>query len=60
MSYKGLIVKLQKLYAYHDCTSREKGYKAYSNENEVHKQIADEIERILISEQYAMKKHFKY
>ena len=54
MSYKGLIIKLQKLYAYYDYIRNEKDiYKPT-------KEQCKEIDNLLESEEYAMKKHFKY
>lgn len=58
MSYKGLIVKLQKLYAYYDCIRNERDI--YIPTKEQCDLICKEINSVLESEEYAMKKHFKY
>lgn len=58
MSYKGVIVKLQRLYAYYDCIRHEPNvYKPTKEECDL---ICKEINNLLESEEYAMKKHFKY
>lgn len=58
MSYKGLIVKLQKLYAHYDCIRNEKDI--YMPTKKQCDLICKEINSLLESEEYKMKKHFKY
>lgn len=58
MSYKGLIVKLQKLYAYYDCIRN--GRDIYIPTKDQCDLICEEINNVLKSEEYAMKKYFKY
>lgn len=67
MCYKGLIIKIQKLKAFydreiayyktHDC------YDPYCRIEEkirIYQQFSDEIDSLLESEEYMMKKRFKY
>lgn len=54
MSYRGLIIKLQKLYAHYDCIRNEKDiYKPTKEQCDL---ICKEINNLLESEEYAMKK----
>lgn len=54
MGYKGLIIKLQKLYAHYDYKRHQDASKSEYD------LICKEIDNILTSEKYAMKRHFKY
>lgn len=68
MSYKGVIVKIQKLKAYYDnCLHIVKEEKnSYFPETSKQRYIYDlenfskELDSLLESEEYSMKKHFKY
>lgn len=68
MSYKGLILKIQKLQAYYNFeieTAKEEPYfyNPYCQKDEyirILEQFSKELDHILETEQYAMKKHFKY
>ena len=58
VGYKGLIIKLQKLYATYDALrQRNDIYEPTKHECDI---VCDEIDRILKSEEYMMKKYFKY
>ena len=58
MSYKRIIIKLQRLYAYYDSIRYEPNVcKPTKEECDL---ICKEINNLLESEEYAMKKHFKY
>ena len=66
-SYKGLIIKIQRLKASIDRNIEEiKEHNYYipvCNKDEyikIQQEISEELNNILISEEYAMKKHFKY
>lgn len=66
-SYKGLIIKIQRLKASIDRNIEElKEHNYYisgCNKDEyikIQQEFSDELNNILISEEYAMKKHFKY
>lgn len=56
-SYRRLITKLQKLYAHHDIL---RGKEVRNNNLDISDTICQEIENILNSESYYMKKYFKY
>lgn len=68
MSYKGLILKIQKLQAYYNFEIETKKeelyfYNPYCQKDEyirILEQFSKELDHILETEQYAMKKHFKY
>lgn len=61
MSYKGLIIKIQKLKAYYDKTIFELEDKKEENEKIVaYKNFSQDLDSILESEKYAMKRQFKY
>lgn len=67
MGYKGLIIKIQKLKANYDRDiANMQKYTYYNLECSKEESIrfmqdfSDELEKILISEEYGMKKHFKY
>lgn len=67
MGYKGLIIKIQKLQANYNRKiadmKKEVSYVPFCSKEakiELYEKFADELENILKSEQYGMKKHFKY
>ena len=68
MSYKGLILKIQRLQATYDYQIEQfKENECFyspvcSKENRIRclEQFSKELDHILETEQYAMKKHFKY
>lgn len=51
-------MKLQKLYAYYDCIRNERDI--YIPTKDQCDLICEEINNVLKSEEYAMKKYFKY
>lgn len=66
-SYKGLIIKIQKLKASIDRDIENiKKYGFYNPECDkdeyirIQQEFSDELDNLLISEEYSMKKHFKY
>lgn len=66
-SYKGLIIKIQKLKASIDRDIENiKKYGLYNPECDkdeyirIQQEFSDELNNLLISEEYSMKKHFKY
>lgn len=66
-SYKGLIIKIQKLKANLDRNIEEIKENDYYNpeckKNEyirIQQEFSNELDNLLISEEYSMKKHFKY
>ena len=68
MSYRGLILKIQRLQAYYnyeiETTKQEKVfYNPYCKKEEYIRLLEDfskQLDHILETEKYAMKKHFKY
>ena len=67
MGYKGLIVKIQKLKAYYDfdieTTKNEPFYNPYCPKEEyirILESFSKQLDHILETEEYSMKKHFKY
>lgn len=66
-TYKGLIIKIQKLKANYDREIATIQKYDYYNPNcskekalRFYRDFSDELDKILESEQYGMKKHFKY
>ena len=58
MSYKGLIIKLQKVYAHYDLLRQQENiHESTMKQCDL---ICNEIDKILESELYMMKRHFKY
>ena len=67
MGYKGLIIKIQKLKAYYDfdieTTKNELFYNPYCQKEEyirILEGFSKQLDHILETEEYSMKKHFKY
>ena len=68
MGYKGLIIKIQKLKANYDRKIAEiEAEELYcipfvtkDAKIELYKKFSNELDKILESEEYGMKKHFKY
>ena len=67
MSYKGLILKIQKLQAYYnyeiETTKQGNFYNPYCKKEEYIRLLEDfsnQLDHILETEEYTMKKHFKY
>lgn len=67
MGYKGVIVKIQSLKAYYDfeiaTVKQEPFYNPYCTKEEyirILKNFSKELDLLLESEKYGMKKHFKY
>lgn len=68
MSYKGVIIKIQRLQAYYNFeiekVKREHDFfNPYCEKQEyirILENISKELDHILETEEYAMKKHFKY
>lgn len=66
-SYKGLIIKIQKLKASIDRDieniKKHGFYNPKCDKDEyirIQQEFSDELDNLLISEEYSMKKHFKY